>query len=313
MRILNASNHVISVMVDNGALITILPGRLSQVMIASTNIIQAAINSVKSNSQLGIIIGSSIELDIARKITGSIPFIYQSEKEAMKRLLGVDSVDELQSKPSLNPYQLEYEKKCLEFTELSSAYDQLKMSFDSRVSSDIELENLKDEKAKLSADLTSERTKGKGLLMEFNALESELKDSKTKLSKTQDSIRTYEASFNELLGENKRLAELNKSLEIKVEELTSTVKETSSESDPQLTELQSENSKLKEELANVNKNYTELSLIGEQAVSKIEELTSKLTESDSQIETMREKFNSILNSFNIKVNESGELYQDSED
>lgn len=86
MIIINATSKLQSLMTSQGKLIQIQPGGISETMIASKNLIAGAIK-LGTPKEIGIVLGGSYELEIAKDITASVPYIYTDLNEAKAKLI----------------------------------------------------------------------------------------------------------------------------------------------------------------------------------------------------------------------------------
>ena len=87
MIILNATKVVKSIIADNGKdMITIAPGGQSPLIIASRNTIMSAIK-LGTSKEIGIILNGSYELDIAKNLSGAVPYLYTDIDEAKAKLI----------------------------------------------------------------------------------------------------------------------------------------------------------------------------------------------------------------------------------
>lgn len=86
MYILNATKSVKSVMADNGDLISVNPGEMSKLIIASRNLIIGAMN-LGEPTEIGIILCGSYEMDLTRGIAGINAYVYTDPDEAKSKLM----------------------------------------------------------------------------------------------------------------------------------------------------------------------------------------------------------------------------------
>lgn len=137
MIILNATRTVKTIMTDNNKLITIQPGEVSQMMIASRNLIVTAIN-LGSPSEIGIIISGSYEMDVTKSITGSIPYLYTDIDEAKSKLLdsSIDYKQNLNQKKDNIVHEAEMKEKDDKIKTLKGNIESLNAELDSIKNSD---------------------------------------------------------------------------------------------------------------------------------------------------------------------------------
>jgi myosin heavy subunit len=286
MLILNATTQVKSVMTDSGDLITILPGQLSRMIIASKNLIISAIN-LGTPQEIGVILNTSYELTIAQGITGSTPYLYTDQNEAIAKLID----------PSMN-YQ----------SELNTNKVNHENEFN-LIAKDKEIEGLRKEVANLTAQLEASKTDTK-----IEDLQAQMaKDAKT-LIDTQSERDRLKSQLTEAQDTIKELTDKNNSLTTDLSNRTNEVRalsKTNQNLSDKILDMEKNAPKPSDLEAKVNEALEKDKIIV-QKDQKIEELKGSLQESVDQIEAMKKSFNEACAKFNITRNEAGEWIQVSE-
>lgn len=323
MVILNATRSVKSLISDSGSLITIKPGQLSQVMIASRNLIISAMK-LGEPDQIGIIISGSYEMDISKTITGAIPYLYTNVNEAKNKLLDPNinyeegSVatnlnaelakknqeieklkEELQSKKSTNENS-KSNALVTEFNTLQSKYNSL-------MSERNALEDAKKKATKEIEDLNNKlndlRNSNGSLTQELSAVNTNYSKILEEKKKLEDEIELYKN--NESNSNNTEVSSLNQDLSKANEEIG----RLSSELESKAKELDSLNKKL----SGLEANDKAWQKISDDKDEEIEQYKTSLKEATETIENMKNEFNTACQKFKITKDENGDWIQITED
>jgi chromosome segregation ATPase len=266
MQILNATKVVKSILTPQNQLISIQPGQLSEPTIASSALIGAAIK-LGTEKEIGIILTTSYEMEQARKVSASIPYLYTEVEEAKSKLLD-PSIDYL---GTINATRVNMEKdkiiedKNQQIATLESEVKDLKEQL--RINSGEAL------KSELEAKLAKLDAEYKSLM-----IESQRKD--TRIKEYEDQINDLNSSLNKVRAD---LGNASQNIPVMQKQLD--------ENDKTITSLRDEVAATKSSLYHA-----------EEELGKTREA---LTESVNKIEEMKSTFNSICAQFGIKRAEDG--------
>lgn len=327
MRILNATKSVKTLMSDIGTLITVKPGELSAVMIASRNLITSAMKLGEPN-EIGIIVSGSYELDITKTISGAVPYLYTDENEAISKLID----------PNIN-YK-EGLKKNLADTELKLAIkekdDEILLHKGRIKSLESEIEKLKSDKsnAALVTEFNTLQSKYNALQAEKMSLDSQNKESKDEmenLNKKLSELRESNGSLSqELSAINSAYSKLVEEKKLVDDELAILKSNQQSNDSEEVDKLKNDFAKANEEIANLNSELSttksEYDSLAKKAKgleandkawkdlcdSKDEEIKKfkeSLEEASNTIESMRSEFNKACEQFQITKDENGNWIQ----
>lgn len=305
MLILNATTKVKCVMTDNGSLVSIMPGEVSTLIIASRNLIIAAME-LGSPQEVGIILSGSYELDIAKTITGSIPYLYTDEMEAKAKLLDA-SID---YKSNLNAGKVNAQNE-----ELLKIKDQQIMDLKKQL---VEAE---DRIAKGSNSTTELKLEyNKKLASTESALEKaavERDRFRNQLIESQDQVKDLTDKVNLLQAQNGKISQELSGAMNKISELTEQLDAPTAAEDNE--DLMKANQTIQELTETVDSLNSKLSSAKdevkgwkkgcEERDSKVKELTNELTEASNIIDNMKSEFNKACEKFRITKDESGEWIQ----
>jgi chromosome segregation ATPase len=296
MQILNATTQVKSVMTDRGDFITINPGEISKLIIASRNIIIGTMK-LGTPSEVGIIISGSYEFEIASSITGSTPYIYTDLEEAKSKLLD-PSID---YKSNLNTSKLNKANEELirqneeVINDLNNQIKKLKA-------------DLKDASSVNESQLVESERKYKDLESKFINVQTERDRLKSQLTESQDQVSNLTENLNSLRKEYSN----NRSY---YDEAQKTIDSLSA----QLKVMTDEKSKLQSEVDDLKSNMESIESKPDIPVTESEEykklqsenqdLKSNLKDATDTIEAMKSKFNSACEKFRITTDENGEWIQ----
>jgi chromosome segregation ATPase len=92
MLILNAKNSTLTFQLDNGSLMKIKPGEVSQPFVPSLFQIQAIL-AMGTPDQIGIVLSSSYEMDLLRQMNGSMAYLKSSVQVARDELLNGKKIE----------------------------------------------------------------------------------------------------------------------------------------------------------------------------------------------------------------------------
>jgi chromosome segregation ATPase len=255
-------------MTPGGDLITIQPGQLSAPTIASKALIGAAIK-LGSEKEIGIIITTSYEMEQARLVSASVPYIYTEVDEAKSKLLD-PSIDYL---GTLNATKINYqnEKILIEKedeitslkTKVSELEEQLKLASGQALKTELE-----SKLAKCEADY-------KQLLVEVSRKDTRIKE-------YEDQINSLNSNLNKVRADLGAAQQNLPTLQKKLDENDVTIQNLNNE----VASLKSELFKKTEESRTVSEN---------------------LREATETIDSMKSTFNGICSKFGIIKNEEGEF------
>lgn len=298
MQILNATTQVKSVMTDRGDFITINPGEISRMIIASRNIVLGTMK-LGTPQEIGIIVSGSYEFDIVSSITGSTPYVYSDLQEAKSKLLD-PSID---YKANLNTSRINHANE-----EMIKMKDDEINSLKSKIK---DLESKIDNAKKSSEDeLVESQRKYKDLEGKFVEVQKERDRIKSQLNESQDQISNLNENLNNVRKESMSNKEYYTKSQEMVDNVTSQLKAMTDDRDAakaNAENLQKELDTLKANQAQVvppteSDEYKKLQ-------SENESLKSNLKDASDTIESMKAKFNSACEKFRITTDENGEWIQ----
>lgn len=298
MQILNATTQVKSVMTDRGDFITINPGEISRLIIASRNLIIGTMK-LGTPSEIGIIISGSYEFDIAASITGSTPYIYSDLQEAKSKLLD-PSID---YKANLNTAKVNHANE-----ELIKQKDQRIEEYKKQIK-DLESQ-IEDAKKTGEDNLVENQRKYKELEGRFVDVQKERDRIKSQLQEAQDQV----SNLNENLNTVRKESSSNKNYYTKsqemVDNLTSQLNAMTADRDKYKSEVE----KIQGELDTLKSNQAQIVPPTEsdeykKLQSEYDNLKSNLKDASDTIENMKNKFNAACEKFRITTDENGEWIQ----
>lgn len=293
MFILNATKEVKSIMSDNGVIVSVGPGEVSQLIIASKNQIRAAMN-LGSPKEVGIILDGSYDLALAKDISGAQPYLYTDIEEAKAKLIdpSIDYKAKLAGTLEINVLRGQLESKELDLKAKDAMIATLQANIDKLKAEDvkIELENKVRELEGRFHEAESDKLR----------LNSQLKDTQEQLRLINDTVSGLR---KEVGDKDQELVSINKLLQEKVEKLTTV--------EQQLANQASEKVDLSEYVSK-----EEYSRLEAELTKKIAELThtndtykESLQEASNTIEAMKSSFNEACEKFSITRDENGEWIQ----
>lgn len=312
MLVLNATTKVKSVMTDRGDLIQIGPGEFSRIIIASRNIIISAMN-LGSPTEIGIIITGSYEMDIAKSITGCIPYLYTDQDEAKAKLLKAD----VDYKGNLNASKINavneelIKSKDEEILSLKTQLDNCKKELESLLNSDQVRVELEKQVESITKNL-------KTTVDERDRLKTQLQDSEDQiqsLTKTVNELRSKSGSMTQdLAGANEMISKLTAQLdEIKNSSATSAELEKVQD---ELLKVKQDYNTLEIESGNKDKKVDDLlsqidgwKVASDGKDNQIKELSEALSEASKTIDDMKAQFNEACSKFNITKDDEGNWIQ----
>lgn len=287
MLILNASKFTKSIMTDRGDLIQIKPGEMSNLMVASRNLICAAM-SAGDPDEVGIILDGSYELEIARKISGAAPYIYTDIDEAKSKLID-PSID---YKANINAKKVDIE--------LQSKVDELTKKLELAI------------KESEQKDAVIKRLSAEDLKIELqdkvSVLESELRKTNSnkvivdgQLKEAQDQISNLTKSLNEVRSElGAKSQELTAALSLN-DKLSIDLKEAQSKS-KEMEKVDMSKYLLKEDVdAQISEYEDSISTYNK----KLETYKQNLEEAANTIESMKTSFNNACEKFGLYLDDKG--------
>lgn len=294
MFILNATKFSKSLMTENGTIISVAPGEVSQLMIASRNMVIAAMK-LGNPQEIGIILNGSYEMDLVKQITGAVPYLYTDIAEAKSKLIdpSIDYKGHLES----NKANLVLEDKVKTLTEENSL---LKNQI-SNLENELKLANASDLKLELENRVGELEKVNKDLLVDKNRISDQL-------TQANDLIKTQSESLNNLRKENgDRMQEMASQSDM-INKLSEKVKSL---------ELELENEKKNEvaitpDMQAKLDSYDDLESKVKEDESLISSLKSNLSDASNLIESMKTDFNKACSKFGLYRDESGEWVRDPE-
>lgn len=322
MQIINATTKVRSVMADNGTNFQILPGQVSEPMVATKQLIIAA-TQLGNNREIGIVTGGSWEFEIAKTIPVAAPYLYTDLDEAKAKL--IDPSKDYTAK-ARNTADLLVKQQLLdrtkELTEANKLIDTLKKQ--------LENVNTNELVTKLNAVIAEKTTQAETLSKRIAELERQLKSAneneqalRLELSQANTNYSKANTSLEALRKEHANVIAQAEQYKADLEKLPSLDK-ISAMQDQVLAAQKSaadkdlEIAELKKQIAampsaeSVEQNQTEVAELREEIVGKdkqIVELKDALTSSISDIEKMKASFNEACVKFKLTKDESGEWIQ----
>ena len=312
MLVLNATTKVKSVMTDRGDLIQIGPGEFSRIIIASRNIIISAMN-LGSPTEIGIIITGSYEMDIAKSITGCIPYLYTDQDEAKVKLLKAD----VDYKGNLNASKINAANEELirskdeEISSLKTQLNDCKKELESLLNSDQVRVELEKQVESITKNL-------KTTVDERDRLKTQLQDSEDQiqsLTKTVNDLRSKSGSMTQdLAGANEMISKLTAQLdEVKNSSATSADLEKVQDD---LLKVKQDYNTLEIESSNKDKKIDDLlsqidgwKVASDGKDNQIKELSEALSEASKTIDDMKAQFNEACSKFNITKDDEGNWIQ----
>lgn len=258
---------------DRGDIMTVLPGEISQLFIATKNAIKGVM-AFGTPDEVGIILGGTYEQSISQTITGCAPYCYMSEDEAKAKLIDptIDYKGALESAQvtSLKSESVELQKQI-------EAKDALIKKLEDQIKKDQE-----EIKKASSNEITDLKLK--------EALKQNESDAATITSLTSE-LDGYKSNYESLKVQVDTLTTEKSALNEKISVLTKELKSRSDELELLSKKLQSD-SLIKSELA--------------EKEELIDKLKASLKESSDRIDQMRDLFNNACEKFNLKLDENGE-------
>lgn len=312
MLVLNATTKVKSVMTDRGDLIQIGPGEFSRIIIASRNIIISAMN-LGSPTEIGIIITGSYEMDIAKSITGCIPYLYTDQDEAKAKLLKAD----VDYKGNLNASKINAANEELirskdeEISSLKTQLNDCKKELESLLNSDQVRVELEKQVESITKNL-------KTTVDERDRLKTQLQDSEDQiqsLTKTVNDLRSKSGSMTQdLAGANEMISKLTAQLD-KVKNSSATSADLEKVQD-ELLKVKQDYNTLEIESSNKDKKIDDLlsqidgwKVASDGKDNQIKELSEALSEASKTIDDMKAQFNEACSKFNITKDDEGNWIQ----
>lgn len=217
MRILNATTRNLSILSDSNQMISVPAGEMSILFIGSKNTVLAAIK-LGGPDEIGIILGSSYELDLARTISTSTPYLYMNEEEAVAKL--IDKNKDYKRSSTLimsNEVQLTITKKDKEIEDLKTQVSELTQKLEDASKDRSDDEVTKEFKLEL-------RNKAEMI----QKLESELVEVKFRFEEESKSNAELKKSLEEAEDKNANLENMVKTKDSELSKLTNNLESTKS-------------------------------------------------------------------------------------
>lgn len=295
MIILNATKTPKMIMTEKSELITIPPGGESKLMIASKNLISATIRLGNPN-EIGIILGGGYELDIAKTITASIPYLYTSIEEARSKLIdpSINYQPSLESQKNTAQINEELKSKSTVIDQLQNRITELQLKLESSI--DIaKFNELEAQIAKLESsnrELTGDKVR---LMTQVQELQDQVTSQTANLNKLREDLGKKN---QELFNDNDTIKKLN----TQVDELTNELDSYKNQEAPLPVKSTPEYKELESDLQDKEDKIKELT-------SEVDDLKSNLSEAVDKIENMKNTFNAACEKFRIYKDEDGEWQQ----
>lgn len=307
MLILNATTKVKSVMTDRGDMIQIMPGEVSRVIIASRNIVLSAMD-LGSPSEVGIIISGSYEMDIAKSITGVVPYLYTDEAEAKSKLIDPS----IEYKGNLNSSKVNLQNETIikakdkEIEALELKLKETKEELTAALKSDQFKEDLESRIEDLSRILKTTSTERDRLASQMKDLEDQVETMTPKLAELRKENGT---KIQDLAGANEMINTLSVELNELKAQLDSDIVKDLEEAVKKLEEKEVTISELNSKVESLEEDLLKALNSSEAKEVQIKEYSSSLKESTDLIDSMKDDFNTACMKFNITKDDNGEWIQ----
>jgi len=274
MIIINGTKISKSILASNGDIINIPPGGQSQLTIASSYLIRAAMK-LGDPTEIGIVINGSYEMQVASSITGSAPYLYTDLNEALSKLIdpNTDYTAKMDNSKNIHVYQDELKGKDETIKMLNSEIADLKSKLSIAEASDL--------KSDLERQIKTLESENKTLLSEKLRYESQYKESLTQIEELTKTINGFRKQEGE---RDQQITELNAQIKA-------------------LSDRPDDSAKYAEELKQLNNKIDELT-------SQKAAALKNLKDAADEIENMKNSFNACCAKFNIYLDDEGEWQMD---
>jgi len=336
MQIINATTRIKSIMADNGQSIQLMPGKVSEVFLASKQLILAAIK-LGTPKEIGIVTGGSYEFEIAKSITAAAPYLYNDLNEAKAKL--IDPSIDYSAKRAATADMLVKQQLIDRTAELNKANEELaklKKQLESESNNELisKLNNIIAEKTTQSDTLSKRITELENQLKKANeneqALRLEVSELNSKYSTATSTLEALRKDFadevakkeeykNELdslpstesIGKlQNSLIEAQEALELKKKEVKQLEEEIKSFPDKaSILANQDKITDLEAKLAEAQVNLDQAKMDAAAKDEKLEQLKTALGETLKANEDMKNSFNEACAKFNITKDAEGEWIQ----
>ena len=219
MKVVNGKMSVIALMADNRKLICVEPGKVSELFIATKQLVMAAMSAGTKN-EIGIVINGTYESDIVNQIPGAVQYIYCSEEEAMNKIIDKNKSYKPKKTMASDTAILEIRKRDDQIATMTEDYMRAKLSYDELKSScekiisektaEVETAGVKYTQLEMStksmvADIKVEKESNANLRNEINELKKQLDDTKNFEVKDTLEYKELEDKYNNLKDEGQKL------------------------------------------------------------------------------------------------------------
>lgn len=230
MKVINAKKGVLLFPLGNEQMIQVAPGKLSENFIADANVIRSLIIGNRPE-EVGFILSSSYELDIARNVTGCIPYIYNTDEEAIEKLIKGRDFTPTPNNPAkaLDGLKLEIARRDDTISNLNKEIEekdaQLAELLKSQKPNIEKIDSLSKEKVNLEANVKNLEKVTADLKTELESANTKSKSQDSEIKSLKSTIATKDSMIQQLQSEKQQLIdEGNKTLK-SVEDLKSVFKQ----------------------------------------------------------------------------------------
>lgn len=280
MRILNATTKQISIMTDRNELLSVAPGEMSTLFVGSKNIVLAAIK-LGTPEEIGIVVGSTYELDIARSVSTSLPYLHMTEDEAIAKLIDKDKDYKSRQVIGADSMKLELQKK------------------------DEEIANLKNEKAELEKKIADSESKG---------VDEVVSEYKSELKAKSEQIQKLESDIEELKASEKISKEKLESAESTIADRDGRIAELTKDNEQLILDLGTAKSQLETPVdVKETEEYKALKSTVEELEKENETLRSEGAKVLEKVEAMKSDFNACCLKFGITKDSEGNWVMESKE
>lgn len=229
MKVLNASRRTISLMMDNGQILNVAPGELTEMFIASRGAIIAAMNA-GSMTEIGIILGGTYEQGISQSVTGCQPYCYLSETEAKARLLDptIDYKAPMEQMQSSNlkaeildlQNQLSDRIKDIEIlkNKLADSESEIK-SLKSDSTTNLQIRELMDKEKTYKEQITKLQSTNEGLQTNYDDMKSNCDKLIIEKDALEGKVKTLSSELNDMADTEHKLKNSLKAAEDRIESM----------------------------------------------------------------------------------------------
>lgn len=307
MIIINATKTVKTILTARGDVMTIQPGGQSEMTVASSYLVRAAMK-LGDPSEIGIVINGSYEMQVASQITGSAPYLYTDLQEALSKLIdpSIDYTAKLDNSKNVLQLQDELAGKNKRIKDLESEIGEL--------NSRLTLAEAADLKADLEKQVRTLETENKNVTSDKLRLEKQLSESQDQVTKQNDALNQLRQQVGE---KDQILSQLNAQIKDLTAKLESATVSGSAELEAKLSEANAKVTELEELVATANKQANDLQEANGEYETQIRKLQeskdaamANLKEASQTIENMKTSFNAACEKFGLYLDDDGEWQQE---